>query len=248
MPIHDWTRVPSGLFHHFHQMWSASLTTALNDGRLPKGHFAYIEQKTGGPEPDIIAVHTGRRAKPSPGGGTAVLTPPRTKLVARLESDEAVYARKANRVVIRHHLGEVVAVIEIVSPGNKDGRDAFESFVRKAVAFLRAGVHLVIVDLFPPTPRDPQGVHKAILDGFKDLPFDPPPDKPLTLVGYSAGDPLTAYIEPVAVGDPMPDMPLFLTPDEWVPVPLEPTYQATWAVCPEPIRELVEPPPPPTAP
>ncbi|MGL6096079.1 MAG: hypothetical protein ACRC7O_09820, partial [Fimbriiglobus sp.] len=41
------------------------------------------------------------------------------------------------------------------------------------------------------------------------------------------------------VGDPMPDMPLFLTPDEWVPVPLEATYEATWAVCPEPIRELV---------
>ena len=51
-------------------------------------------------------------------------------------------------------------------------------------------------------------------------------DKPLTLAAYSAG-PVKAYVEPVAVGDVMPDMPLFLDPDRHVPAPLEATYQAT---------------------
>jgi hypothetical protein len=36
-------------------------------------------------------------------------------------------------------------------------------------------------------------------------------------------------------------MPLYLDSEQWVPVPLESTYQATWEVCPEPIRELVQP-------
>jgi hypothetical protein len=238
MPIHDWTRVPSGLFHDFHQSWTVGFARALNAGVLPESYFAYIEPPVDDSEPDMFAVRTDRRLQ----GGTVWSTPPRTKVIARIESDEAVYARKANRIVVRHHLGEVVAVIEIVSPGNKDGRDAFASFVQKAVAFLKSGVHLLIVDLFPPTNRDPQGVHRAIWDALSNQTYDPPADKPLTLVGYSAGDPLTGYIEPVAVGDPMPDMPLFLTPDEWIPVPLEATYQATWAVCPEPIRELVDPP------
>ncbi len=49
-----------------------------------------------------------------------------------------------------------------------------------------------------------------------------------------------AYVEPVAVGDPLPDMPAYLDADSYVPVPLESTYQATWASCPEDMREAVE--------
>ena len=38
-----------------------------------------------------------------------------------------------------------------------------------------------------------------------------PPDKPLTTVAYAA-EPTTAYVEPVAVGEVLPEMPLFLGP------------------------------------
>jgi hypothetical protein len=31
MPIHDWTRVRAGTFHHFHQRWFAALGDALVD-------------------------------------------------------------------------------------------------------------------------------------------------------------------------------------------------------------------------
>ena len=47
-------------------------------------------------------------------------------------------------------------------------------------------------------------------------------------------------IEPVTVGDALPDMPLFLTNDLLVLVPLEPTYQATWDASPEELRIAVE--------
>ena len=49
-----------------------------------------------------------------------------------------------------------------------------------------------------------------------------------------------AYVEPVAVGDQLPDMPLFLTNDRHVMVPLEPTYHATWDASPEEMRVAVE--------
>ena len=35
-------------------------------------------------------------------------------------------------------------------------------------------------------------------------------DEPLTLAAYSAGPVKTAYVEPAAVGDLLPEMPLFL--------------------------------------
>jgi hypothetical protein len=239
MPVHDWTRVPAGLFHHFHQDWSIEIARELNRGRLPKGYYALVEQRVDGPEPDVIAVETKLAGEPRPDGAIATVDPPKTRLTNRASSDAGRYARKANRISVRHPLGDVVALVEIVSPGNKESRHAIRSFVEKSAAFLRAGVNLLVVDLFPPSERNPQGIHKAIFDEFQECPFEPPADKPLTLVSYQAADEIIAHIEPVAVGDPMPDMPLFLTSDAHILAPLEATYQATWNVCPAPIREMV---------
>jgi hypothetical protein len=44
MPIHDWTRVDAGLFHHFHQEWTVTLCNALNAGKLPPDYFALLAQ------------------------------------------------------------------------------------------------------------------------------------------------------------------------------------------------------------
>jgi hypothetical protein len=51
---------------------------------------------------------------------------------------------------------------------------------------------------------------------------------------------MTAYVDPVAVGDPLPSPPIFLDRKTYVPAPLEATYQSTWAKCPAPVREIVE--------
>jgi hypothetical protein len=159
---------------------------------------------------------------------------------------DAVLAARGNRIVIHHRLGDVVCVIEIVSPGNKCSRNALRSFVQKTTEFLRQGIHLLVIDLLPPTRRDPQGIHKAIWDEIdEDDPFELAPDKRLTLAGYVAGDPLAeldtiAYVEPFGVGDTLADMPAYLDRDGYVPVPLEATYQSAWASCPADFRELVE--------
>jgi hypothetical protein len=241
MPIHDWSRVDANLFHDFHQTWTVNLRNTLNAGALPKHYSALVEQDASEVVPDIVALQrrprTGR-ATAATGGAVVTGTPPKTRYVSRAHQE--FFANRRNWITIRDSLDTVVGVIEIVSPGNKSSRAALRSFVEKTVDFLKHGVHLLIVDLFPPTVRDPQGVHKAIWDEIEDKPFELTADKPLTLVAYVAGPTKVAYIEPVGVGDVLPDMPAYLDPDGYVPVPLEPTYQATWASCPEDMREAVE--------
>ncbi len=134
MPIHDWSRVPSGLFHHFHQDWSIELARALNRGVLPSNLAALVEQRAGVKEPDILAIEDyaplsdyEKSLLESRTGSTATMEAPASRIVQR--SSEESYAGRANRIVIRHHLGRIVAVIEIVSPGNKDRPGSIRNFV-----------------------------------------------------------------------------------------------------------------------
>ncbi|MBY0458234.1 MAG: DUF4058 family protein [Gemmataceae bacterium] len=245
MPMHDWTRVSSGTYHNFHVRWQAALCDALNAGGLPSGYFAMMEQRTEGQIPDVVAIELPPPAHPTVGlngsGGLAVATaPPQTRFVVHTEAD--LYARRANRVTVRDDLGKVVTVIELVSPGNKDTVNALRAFTTKLAEFLYHGVNVVVIDPFPPSDRDPHGMHKAIWDHIKEEPFDLPADKPLTAAGYSA-ETLTGYVEPFAVGDALPDVPLFLEGGRYVPCPFEASYQTTWGVMPPPIRRLLLDPP-----
>jgi hypothetical protein len=240
MPIHDWTRVDPGTFHHFHQSWTIALCNALNTGGLPPDYFALAEQVAAGPIPDVLTLRLrdrGPQTDPATGGVAVAVAPPRARHVTRVEADP--YSRKANRVTIRHRHGRVIAVIEIVSPGNKSSRDALRAFVEKLTDLLRQNIHLLVIDLFPPGKRDPQGIHKVLWDELNEEPFELPSDKRLTVASYSAGIVKVAYVEPVAVGDVLPAAPLFLEPEAWVPAPLEATYQTAWSVFPAVLKDLL---------
>jgi hypothetical protein len=115
-----------------------------------------------------------------------------------------------------------------------------QRFVEKTLALIHQGVHLLVIDLFPPTKRDPQGIHKAIWDEFEEEDFELPADKPLLLAAYDAGPPRVAYVEPIAVGDVLPDMPLFLKPEFYVPAPLEATHETSWKVFPAVLKRPLD--------
>jgi hypothetical protein len=237
--------VDAGLFHHFHQDWTIELCRALNAGRLPPGYIALTDQRIRGPIPDVLTLNREPKQKEprASTGGLAVATaPPKARFVEELE--EGTYARRANRIRIQHRHGEVVAIVEIISPGNKNTRTALQSFVRKAADLIWQGIHLLIVDLFPPSERDPQGIHGVIWDEVGNRPFELPADKPLTVVSYRAIPTIAAYVEPVAVGDDLPSLPIFLTDYEldYIPAPLEETYRASWAAFPADFKTLLEPP------
>lgn len=244
MPIHDWTRVTPNDYHHFHGRWIFALTDALNQGRLPKGYFAMAEHVVPPYIPDVLALTlpdngTPDEVTPTDGGGTAVAVP-----VAAATATEKGKAKKpvGRRLAVRHiENRRLVAVVEIVSPSNKASKDEFLDLRNKSVGLLRGGVHLLLIDPFPPTARDPKGLHDAVWRALTGKRFDPPADKPLTLAAYVArgANTFSAFIEPTAVGDTLRDLPLFLTPEAHVPVPLEETYQTAWAGFPAPLRPLL---------
>lgn len=237
MPIHDWTRVDAGIFHAFHHDWITEIARALNRGLLPAAYYALPEQFAGGLGPDILTLRGSKShgAAPSaelPDGGVALaLAPPKVRI--RMRSEANRYAAKAKAVIIRHvSHHQVVAMVEIISPANKNNQNGLNAFVRKAHEALAAGIHLLLVDLFPPSSRDPQGIHRAIWGEDCDADYALPEDKPLTCVAYVGGAGAEAFIELAAVGGALSDMPLFLTPDTYVSVPLEATYQLAWEGMP----------------
>jgi Protein of unknown function (DUF4058) len=219
MPIYDWTRVEAGIFHDFHHGWIEEIKRALNGGRLPDDYYALAEQFAGGFGRDVLTLQDisasdgdepdGAEAASS--GRTALLTAPTLNLTG--ETDMAYYRRKQSSVVIRHISGDrVVAVIEVVSPVNKASRNPLRALVDKAAHLLEKGIHLLIIDLLPPTQRDPQGIHRKVWRAIAGKSYIAPGEKRLTLAAYESGVSIRAYVVHPVVGDALSDMPVFLEP------------------------------------
>jgi hypothetical protein len=250
--MRDWTEVSAGIYHAFHLRWIASISDALNAGILPGDYYALPEQIMGKAIPDVLTLKANvpngatdidsALGRGDPGGGTATLRArPQTRFRADAESD--VYRKKKNSIAIRHSSDDsLVALVELVSPGNKDSRARLNELVGRICQFLDEHIHVLILDPFPPGPGDPHGIHDAIWSAHCNRDFDPPADKPLTLVAYETELTMThAYIEPLAQGDSLPDMPIFLRPEACVMAPLEATYRAAFDVQPRRWRDVLEP-------
>ena len=254
MPIHDWTCVDAGIFHHFHHLWIGDITNLLNERLLPREYYALAEQQGAGFAPDVLTLSAGRGRElddatteapvtrdPGDESGAAGLLVAEPRVRIKAETDLDYFRRKQNVVAVRHVSGdELVAIVEVVSKGNKPGRMAFEDFVRKAIAFLEHQVHLLILDLQPPTPRDPQGIHGAIWGEVAGAEYLRPADKPLTLAAYESGTGVRAFVEPAGVGDTLINMPLFLEAGRYIEVPLEETYRTAFGHVPRRWRTVLE--------
>ena len=257
VPLHDWTRVEAGDWHDFHLAWIAEIRKQLNGGILPDGYSAKAEpqggfrvREEGGEdgadgdgadrpgdrrfEGDLLTLREGGAT----GGGIALAeAPPAVRLAAPLPTP----VPQARRIAVRHGAGNrVVALIELTSPGNRDGRAKIEAFCEKVELVLRGGVHVLLVDLFPPNALLPTGMHGAVADRFGGGSL-PPGGEPLTCAAdRAAGEARTSFVEPLNVGDAPPTMPLFLTPDRYVNVPLADSYAAAYAPTSAPTRRALE--------
>ncbi len=237
MPIHDWTRVALGIFYDFHQAWITEIKCALDAGLLPNEYYALAEQRAAGFGPDVSTLQT---PETSSKRSTATLTRPQAQFT--FKTDGAFHWRKKSSIVIRHTGDDrMVSVVEIVSPGNKTGRRARRVFLDMVCDLVEYKTHLLILDLFPPAWRDLACIHNAIWQELvNEAEFQPPPDKPLTLVAYESDEVIKAFVEPVAVGDVLPPMPLILEPGGAVQVPLEETYQSAWQAVPRRWQRVLE--------
>ena len=119
MPIHDWTGVDAGIFHDFHLGWSVELLNAFNGGLLPVNYYALAEQ-----------------------------TDPIQEPYAKTTDLADLYAKKANRIAIRHSSDDrLIAIIELLSPRNKSSRHAIDMLLEKVFSVLDQGVHLLLIEL-----------------------------------------------------------------------------------------------------
>jgi hypothetical protein len=92
--MHDWTKVPAGIFHAFHHEWISEISRALNRGLLPGAYYALPEQVAAGFGPDVLTLHGGAGKEPGRSedgttGGTATMlrNRPQTRFTAETETE-----------------------------------------------------------------------------------------------------------------------------------------------------------------
>lgn len=245
MAVHDWSRVKAGAFHDFHCSWITHIKETLNNHVLPSGYFAVTEQRTAPWVADIVTLedfHDRTNGPALANGNLATLAagPPKTLRHVSIPRDLAPRAR-TRRVAVRTSDGErLVAVIEVVPSSNKDRPSSVAVFVDKVNDFLDQEVHVLILDMFRPGKYDPEGLYNLILTSNGTVAVEAPAIDVMTFASISAGDDIDVYLEHLSVGDRLPDMPLFLKPKEYVTLPLETTYQVTWAGFPSKWKRLLE--------
>jgi hypothetical protein len=233
MPIHDWTRVDAGTFHDFHSSWITHLKEALNAGLLPSDYYAMSEQVASRRQTDVLTLQAGRApSNPSSAGVAVAEAAPSVRLRAKPSNGKPTRRpiRRGRRLVVRHISGHrIVAVIEIVSPANKDRQQSVRDLAGKVAQLLEAEIHVLLIDLFPPGRFDPQGIHGAVWSHFDPSGYRVPQEEPLTLASYRwDGAEPEMFLEPTAVGRPLNTMPLFLHRERYINVPLEQTYLQTF--------------------
>lgn len=210
MPMHDWTRVEHGIYHAFHHGWIGAISSALNSGVLPEDYYALPEQVAAGFGPDGL-------------------------------TEAEYYRRKKSSIAIRHASGDrLVAIVEIVSAGDKSSKNAIRAFVKKSCELLGHRIHLLTVDPFRPGPYDPVGLHGLIWSELEHKASQLHTEKPLTLASYECDSTISAYLEPLAVGDAIPEMPLFLVPKYYIGMPLEQTYRSAFESLPRRWRSVLQ--------
>lgn len=231
MPLHDWTRVADNVFHNFHVSWLAQLAGTLNGSVLPPGFIARAEEYVGPFQADVLALEVGTTASSGPSGTQSALRPTATIDPPRFD------ARRHRRIAIFSSRDERrVAVLEVVSPGNKDSDRRARWFEDKLLDCLAGGLHLLLVDLLPGTTAAP-GFAAAVA---RELGSGEVPEQGLAATSFERQpEPsvVRVYHRPMAVGSPLPAAPLFLDPGRAVEVPLEATYQAAFAWLPATDRE-----------
>ena len=220
MPLHDWTDRPG--WEGMHIFWMTEIARALR-AELPPGYRAVIGASPlvavgmAQVKPDV-AVTNGTPHPPSPASPSPGLPKPDVEVaVATLEEDACVQIERA---------GRLVAVVELISPRNKDRPAAREQYAARYLGYLRGGVHLLLVDVHrrPLEFSFPQLIAAGL---GQELPAPPAPSAVSYRVGAAAatgGRLLAVWQHPLSIGAALPTMPLPLTLDEQVAVDLEGTY------------------------
>jgi hypothetical protein len=236
MPLRDHFHPPLNQLRHwesFHAAWATEIMRTLNRKVLPANCFAEAQVHVGGRvEIDVATFEQDQPALAgatgSNGGGVAVETwaPPLARLTM-----PAVFPDEIE-VQIFHTSGgaTLVAAIELISPGNKDRAETRRAFAAKCFSYLQQGIGLIIVDVVTERLAN---LHNELIHLLEQPERYEMADAPaLYAVAYrpshrQTGDSIEIWPTSLAVGQPLPELPLALRGLKTVPVDLETTYTTT---------------------
>ncbi len=231
MPLHDWTDDRS--WDSVHQLWINALLFWAQE-RLPAGYRAYL-----GSVPGLsIGTEAGRsdlgaRTWQPRGAETMAPSESLVELASAGLLRFATLLRPEPRAAVHvFRQGQLVAAVELVSPRNKDRPSSREFYRNRYLSYLWSGVHLMLIDVH----RRPLGfsfVEAMAAEVECQLPVGPPPH----VVSWNAGGStpeggqfLDGWYRSLAVGEPLPTLPLALTAERSLLVDLESTYSEAAAV------------------
>jgi hypothetical protein len=231
MPLLDHFHPPlSGQRHWegFHGRWAAAMADALNES-LPPEYFAEFQVTVGTRIEIDVATFTEEvapEARPN-GAATAVQTrvwsPPTPVAVL-----PAVFPDKFEVQVFSSAGGPaLVAAIELVSPRNKDRDEARRAFVAKCAAYLQQGIGLIVVDIVTARHANLHDELMAFLGHTAGAAFPTP--TPLYATAYRPAhrqdrNEIDLWREPLALGQPLPKLPLAVRGLGYLPIDLEASY------------------------
>lgn len=228
MPLHEWT---DGMgWEGMHHLWLTELLRWVKP-RLPEGYRAYIGSPPtiavgAPPEKPDVGVHDWRSQLPRQ---QTTLTAARPEVNGQPPApDEEIAVPSLEQTPALHveRQGLLVAAVELLSPRNKDRPVARTTYLARYAGYLLEGVHLLLVDVH----RRPLSFSFAdALARELDI-MQPALPAPLAVsyrVGESAatgGRLLAFWRRALAVGSPLPELPLPLSVETAVLVDLETTY------------------------
>ncbi|MGL6097105.1 MAG: DUF4058 family protein, partial [Fimbriiglobus sp.] len=124
---------------------------------------------------------------------------------------------------------ELVAAIEIVSPSNKDRPSARRQFAAKCAALLANRVSVIVIDFVTERTANLYGELLELLDQSDPTLATRPPLYAVACRNRFARPTrrMETWYHPLAVGGPLPTLPVWLTERLAVPLELEPIYEET---------------------
>ena len=234
MPLRDHFRAPldeTSSWEGLHGQWPAVIVQHLRK-RLPAGYVAEPRVHSGSQvEIDVAAFEGDGPTRAATGGGrggvaTAVWAPSRPSVA--VETGLPDYDEYEVRVFDARRGRNLVAAVEIVSPSNKDRPEHRNIFVAKCAALLQKGVAVSIVDLVTVRKINLYAGLMALI-GHVDPTFgESPPPLYAASCRWTRKEgraTLEAWSHELAVGQPLPTLPLWLGPDLVVPLDLESSYE-----------------------
>jgi hypothetical protein len=231
MPLRDFFHEPDlrkASWEEIHGAWPGVIAFRLNK-MLPAEYRSGVKVHVGAAiEVDIGAYELDDPvSNGSNGSGTAVAWAP-AKPTLLLDTDVPQPPEYEVRIYDERQGRRLVAAVEIVSPGNKDREGSRDAFVSKCHALLQQDVCVVIVD--PVTV--PNGNLFADLAERLRAPRPKTADCSIYAVSCRRFNMrkrwrFETWPHELAVGEPLPTLPLWLTDRLHVPLELEATYEET---------------------